>query len=387
MNKKNVCFIFGGKSPEHFISIESGLSLLKKIDMDKYNVHIVYIKKTGECSTPKELIEKTFDFVKNKFITVITESSSKAEIDNFADLIKNTAVYPSDSPIDRVNFYENILQKRYDAVIPVFHGQYGEDGSIQGLLDFMGIPFVSCGIIPSALTVDKEITKQILRQNDVPVCDYAVIRKYDWEKNKHNIIEDIEKQFEYPVFSKPTCLGSSIGICKVSNQDELIIGIEKAFKYDHKVIIEEAVLGDEYGICFLGLNDDITLSVPGKLPSGSDFLDFKSKYDDRFFSEGQIPANLDSETVQNVNRVAEKVCKVLQLDIWARIDFFINTKGEIIINEVNPIPGMGSHSVFPLMWKASGIGTTELVDRGIELALKRFAIRQNIFYENLDYQE
>lgn len=257
-----------------------------------------------------------------------------------------------------------------DVVIPVLYGTYGEDGTVQGLLELANVPYVGAGVLGSALGMDKVIMKTVLAQHGVPQARFWSCLRRDWENNSPLVIETVEKNLEYPCFVKPANLGSSVGISKAHHRTELISAMDLAAKYDRKIIIEEYIDGREVEVSVLG-NDDPIASLPGEIIPVKEFYDYEAKYLDGM-TRLEIPASLPSATVARLQELAVKVFKALDCAGLARVDFFIRkSDGDILVNEINTMPGYTQFSMFPKLWEATGIGYQELLDRLIDLAIER----------------
>lgn len=309
--KLKVALIYGGKSAEHDISIQSARNVADALDKKKYEVIPFKIGRNG----------------------------------NF--------------------FIDEIKSKRIDVVFPVLHGPYGEDGSIQGLFKVSGIPFVGAGVLGSAVGMDKDIMKKLFREAKIPIGKFITVRNGEAFSFK-----EISKKLGLPMFIKPANLGSSVGIHKIKNEKEFKKGLADAFKYDRKVIIEENINGREIECSVLG-NENPIVSIPGEIIANADFYSYESKYIDNK-SVCEIPAKLSQKTRKEIQNMAIKVFKVLNCEGMGRVDFFLKKNGEILVNEINTIPGFTSISMYPKLWEASGLPTSKLLDRLIELALERF---------------
>lgn len=257
-----------------------------------------------------------------------------------------------------------------DVVIPVLHGTYGEDGTVQGLLELANVPYVGAGVLGSALGMDKVLMKTVLAQHGVPQARFRHCLRRDWENDSLSIIETVEKNLGYPCFIKPANLGSSVGISKAHQWTELIAAMDLAARYDRKIIIEEYIDARELEVSVLG-NDDPIASLPGEIIPVKEFYDYEAKYLDDL-TRLEIPANLPPNTVARLRELAVKVFKVLDCAGLARVDFFMRRPdGDILVNEINTMPGFTQFSMFPKLWEATGIGYKELLDRLINLAIER----------------
>ncbi|MDQ2085369.1 D-alanine--D-alanine ligase family protein [Herbivorax sp. ANBcel31] len=366
-DKIKVAVVFGGKTSEHIGSVESALYVLAYMDCSKYDIHAVYIKEDGKPSTPEEFIELIPKFLNNPEISIFDENEKMPR--GFLEKLKTFSLFNSHSQINKSDFYDNILSHKYHIVFPVMHGKYGEDGSIQGLLEFLDVPYAGCGILGSAIGLDKEIAKRVCMTHGIPVVDFDVIRKSDWIKDKNNCIDRIEKKLSYPNFIKPSNLGSSIGVAMAKNRDQFILSVESGLELDNKLLIEKALNISEYGIGILE-GDDIKISLPAKYNCCNEFLDYDAKFGSNAL-EDDIPAKLSTEGITRLKEMAGNICLALQLEGFSRIDIFIDDKENFYFNEVNTMPGFGAHSVFAKMWEVSGLNISELLDQMVKTALNR----------------
>jgi len=355
--KIRVGIIFGGRSGEHEVSFCSASSIIKAIDKDKYTVVPIGITKEGRWISPQdsELALQSGKIEGKNTVILLNDSSGKAlvHIDNNQRLDKSSAL------------------EKLDVIFPVLHGPYGEDGTVQGLLELATIPYVGAGVAASAISMDKDLMKIIFQQKNLPILKWMTVKRKEWQKDKEKILSLIQNGFGYPLFVKPTNLGSSVGITKVHKKEELEKAIDLASSYDRKILIEkglEEVREIECGV--LG-NDEPRASVVGEVKPAGEFYDYDSKYIDK---ETQliIPADLPDEVSQEVQRIALRAFKAVDAAGMARVDFFVSKKeNKIYLSEINTIPGFTSVSMYPRLWEASGISYPELIDRLIQLALER----------------
>lgn len=355
--KIRVGIIFGGRSGEHEVSFCSASSIIKAIDKDKYTVVPIGITKEGRWISPRdsELALQSGKIEGKNTVILLNDSSGKAlvHIDNNQRLDKSSAL------------------EKLDVIFPVLHGPYGEDGTVQGLLELATIPYVGAGVAASAISMDKDLMKIIFQQKNLPILKWMTVKRKEWQKDKEKILSLIQNGFGYPLFVKPTNLGSSVGITKVHKKEELEKAIDLASSYDRKILIEkglEEVREIECGV--LG-NDEPRASVVGEVKPAGEFYDYDSKYIDK---ETQliIPADLPDEVSQEVQRIALRAFKAVDAAGMARVDFFVSKKeNKIYLSEINTIPGFTSVSMYPRLWEASGISYPELIDRLIQLALER----------------
>lgn len=320
--KLTVAVLYGGRSGEHEISVRSAESVMKALDPEKYKVTQIFISKEGRWS-PRPI-----------------------------------APEPGRNP-------------EIDVVFPVLHGTFGEDGTVQGLLELAELPYVGAGVLASAAAMDKEMTKRLLHASGIPVVDYVVA---------HGSEAVPELPFSYPVFVKPANLGSSVGISKARNSAELEAAVAEARRYDRKVIIEKAIVGQEVEVSVLG-NDSPEASLPCEILPSREFYDYEDKYLlDK--AETRMPASLSPEQTREVQRIAAAAYRAIECEGMARVDFLIESAtGRIHVNEINTIPGFTSISMYPKMWEYCGVPYPTLLDRLIELALQRAEAKRKLKYE------
>ncbi|GHO54020.1 D-alanine--D-alanine ligase [Ktedonobacter robiniae] len=364
--KIRIGLIYGGRSGEHEVSLNSAKSVIANINSDKYEVVPIAINKTGKWLLgvePTRMIE--------------AEKSAQAE----AELEQSTAVtFTGDPNLRRlipVNGSQEQLENQgaIDVIFPVMHGTTGEDGALQGMLDMADVPYVGCGVLGSALGMDKEKMKMIFERAGLPVGEYLVYRRNQWERDPESILNAVEEQLNYPCFVKPVNLGSSVGINKAHDRAELVHAINVAAEYDRKVIIERNINCREFECAVLG-NDEPIVSVMGEIVPNNEFYDYKAKYVDGK-SQVIIPAEISQELSQEMRHQALIAFTSLDLSGLSRIDFFLEKEtNKVYINEVNTLPGFTQISMYPMLWEASGIPYPELIDRLVELALERHADRQ-----------
>lgn len=260
-----------------------------------------------------------------------------------------------------------------DVIFPILHGPYGEDGTVQGLLELAGVAYVGCGVLASSVGMDKIVSKQLFEAHGIPVVPYCTVKRRKWEAQPEKVIAQIEARLAYPLFVKPANLGSSIGISKAADRGELRRALAEAARYDRKLLIEAAVANPREIECSVLGNDDPLASVPGEIVPGNEFYDYGAKYLDGT-SELRIPAPLPAETAARVRELAVQAFLALDGAGMARVDFLLERDtGRLYLNEVNTIPGFTNISMYPKLWEASGLSYAELVNRLIELALERHA--------------
>lgn len=344
-----ICVIFGGISTEHEVSIVSGTSVIQNLDKSKYNIKPIYIAKDGTWYFYKKPVEE----------------------------IKMLKINEEPQPIEKV---ENIIEtlKQFDIVFPVLHGLGGEDGSIQGLFQMANVPYVGCGILASSIGMDKVYTKAILEKANIKQVPYEYIRKQgenyiyidkQWNETKMSIkeiVEKMEEKLKYPMFVKPSNSGSSVGVKKAKNIEELKSAIQHASQFDNKVLVEQAILAREIECAVLG-KQEVEASCLGEVKSAEDFYSFDSKYNNQE-SKTIIPAQIDNIITKKIRDLAIKAFKTIDGSGLARVDFFIDKQtNEIYLNEINTMPGFTAISMYPKLFAQVGIDYTGLLDRLINL--------------------
>lgn len=348
MSKLNLCVIFGGASSEHEVSLLSAESVLRNIDYDKYNVHKIFISKKGEWYY--------YDGANDCLNT----------LDHDTESLDRAIISPDSSEKAIIRFTENGITKHpIDVVFPVLHGKNGEDGTIQGLFELAGIPYVGTGVIGSAVCMDKCVAKAMFARAGIPQADWVELKKGE------NKIAEIEEKLGYPCFVKPSNAGSSVGITKAHNRSELESGIETAFKEDYKILVERMMTGTEVESSVIGNTDPVCAPVVGEIAPAAEFYDYDAKYNNAA-SILTIPANLKPEVVEKLRRYAVKAYKACECRGLSRVDFFVDKdSGEVFLNEINTMPGFTSISMYSKLWNASGLSYSELINKLIDLAFVR----------------
>jgi D-alanine-D-alanine ligase len=354
MDKKRirVGILFGGRSAEHEISLLSAKNVIDAIDKTRYQPVLIGIDKSGRWVTHSP----------SKFL--LNSTDPKLIALNKADGT-GVALLPQSSgrltDLDTSGLDENV-----DVVFPILHGPMGEDGTIQGLLKLAAVPFVGAGVLGSAVGMDKDVMKRLLRDAGIPVPKFQVFHR------KHPpTFAAVTKELGLPLFVKPANLGSSVGISKAKDQASFDKAVRDAFRYDSKILVEESIQGREIECAVLG-NDDPRASVPGEIIPSHEFYSYAAKYLDEDGARLEIPAKLDAATVKRVQELAVRTFKALSCEGMGRVDFFLTQDGTLYVNEINTIPGFTKISMYPKLWEASGIGYTDLISRLIELAMERF---------------
>jgi len=365
MDKKlRIAVLFGGRSGEHEVSLMSAKSVVSALDPDKYEITQIGISKDGVWLTGENILEEmSKDQIENKDLNQVVIIPDQYH--NRIWEIQNIKSTPSLFPVTNV-----------DVVFPVLHGTFGEDGTIQGLLELADLAYVGAGVTGSAVGMDKGIFKDVMRANNIPTAPSVIVLRGEIHKNIENVINQAEAVGRYPLFVKPANLGSSVGITKCNNKADLGEGLMEAAIYDRRVLIERGVNAREIEVSVLG-NDVPMASVPGEVLPSREFYSYESKYIDGT-SGLRIPAPLPAGISENIRQMAITAYKAIDCAGMARVDFFVE-KGtdDIYLNEINTIPGFTSISMYPKLWEASGLSFPQLVDRLVELAIERKNDRDN----------
>lgn len=365
-NKLRIGLIYGGKSGEHDVSLQTAYAVLKEFDYTKYDVLPFYISKQGGWN-------------KGEYLASPPDSVERLILDgNASSEQPATAIQSVFSKLDVSNEQQTGID--VDVFFPLLHGTNGEDGTIQGLFELADVPYVGAGVLASALGMDKVMMKKIYAEAGLPQCKFHYFNRHQWGKDQAFFIMETEVAIGYPCFVKPANLGSSVGISKAQNRDELIVAVDKAFQYDRKVIVEEYIDAREIEVSVLG-NEEPQASVPGEVVSSSEFYDYKAKYIDGS-SAMVIPADIRPEVSFEIREMAVKAFQAIDACGLARVDFFVRKEDDaILINEINTMPGFTPYSMYPLLWKESGKSYAQLLDELIDLALRRYYDKQRIQYD------
>ncbi|MCH5211215.1 MAG: D-alanine--D-alanine ligase [Oscillospiraceae bacterium] len=349
---KELCVVFGGQSPEHEISRKSVTSVLRNLDKSKYNISLIGITKNGAWY----LYTGDYDKIESGAWEEDTANKKKAVISPDAE-DKAIIVFDGDKT-DKVHI---------DVIFPVLHGEYGEDGTIQGLFELSNIPYVGMGVMASANSMDKTSSKIVFQNAGIPQADWVVVNKTDDFEEKMN---EIETKLGYPCFVKPARTGSSVGVGKAHDRTELKDALNNAAQFDRKILVEENIDGHEVECAILG-NDDPKATTVGEIMPTVEFYDFDAKYNDNS-TKLQIPADIPAETIELIQGYAIKAFKALDGSGLSRVDFFVKySDGSVVLNEINTLPGFTNISMYPKLWDKMGIEYGRLLDNLIELAEKR----------------
>ena len=353
MSKLNVCVLFGGISPEHDVSLRSAESVLLNMNKSKYNIIPVGITKDG-------------DWIRfgGTDYTLLPDGSWQNHPDN-----RRCALSPVRGQGLLVFEEDCATREMVDVVFPVLHGENGEDGAMQGLLQMAGIPYVGPHVSASAVSMDKTLTKLVVDNAGVTQAAWQLVRSSELNHRMEAIVSNLESRFAYPMFVKPAGTGSSVGVSKAADRDQLVNALEHAGKYDEKILVEEFIHGREIEVAVMG-NSNPVASVCGEIDSGAEFYDYDAKYITDT-SVAYIPARISEEVGEFVREQAVKVYTAIGCQGLSRVDFFVTYEGErVVFNEINTLPGFTSISMFPKLFDASGIPYDQLIDELLKLAME-----------------
>jgi D-alanine-D-alanine ligase len=364
MTKKlRIGVVFGGRSGEHEVSIRSARSVIEAIDRSKYEVVPIAITKEGNWLAPPASAGLLPNETRRSF-SARSLGEAKGDVAILGDPSREglLSLKNSTRPAEKL-----------DVVFPVLHGTFGEDGTIQGLLEMAAIPFVGCGTLASACGMDKVTMKALFREAGLPICEYAWFLRSEWESDSQKVSRRVTRQIGFPAFVKPANLGSSVGVSKATDKASLAKAVELAARYDRKIMVEEAVEGREIECAVIG-NDNPQASLPGEYiihDEAARFLDYTEKYSSTGNVEFVVPARISKATATRIRRMAEKAYKAIDASGLSRVDFFLRRDGSLLVNEINTLPGLTDVSGFPKMWEATGTSFTRVIDQLIDLALER----------------
>lgn len=355
MKKLSVCVLFGGISPEHEVSLRSAESVLNHMDPEKYNIFPVGITKSGD------------------WILFTGTDYSMLPSGQWQEYPGNRRATISPVRGQGLLSFEGdcVVRERIDVVFPVLHGENGEDGAMQGLLQMAGIPYVGSHVAASAVAMDKTLTKLVVDHAGIPQAAWRLVRNSELENRMEQVLDTIEKQFAYPVFVKPAGTGSSVGVSKAADREELRSALLTAGTYDEKILVEEFIHGREVEVAVMG-NGSPVASECGEIDSGAEFYDYDAKYITDT-SVAYIPARIPEDVAEQVRDAAVKVYGVVGCQGLSRVDFFVTYDDErVVFNEINTLPGFTSISMYPKLFAASGIPYSQLIDELLRLALEAF---------------
>src|ERR1700683_1234800 len=360
MKRLRIGVLFGGRSGEHEVSLASAASVIRALDPEKYEAVPIGISKDGRWLVGTSSVKMLADVLKSGDRVVLPPDPSAASLVPLGPAAGQPSV-------------------GVDVVFPVLHGTFGEDGTVQGLIELAGLPYVGAGVLASAGGMDKDVQKRLFEQAGLPIVPFLAVRRSEWERERAKVLKAIKKKFRFPLFVKPATLGSSVGMTRVKAAHELGAAIDTAAEFALKILVEKAVAAREIEVSVLG-NDDIRASIPGEILPHREFYDYAAKY----LEQGTrllIPAPLKKKQVATFQDYAVRAFRAIDGTGMARCDFFLeNRTGKIFVNELNTIPGFTSISMYPKMWEASGLPYPKLIDRLIELAFELHAEKARTRY-------
>lgn len=357
--KQNLGLIFGGRSGEHEVSLQSAQSIAKAVNKERYNIYLIAVDKKGDWY----LADKE-NYLKNPNDPAIIELHVKAE--------QQIAIIPYNNSNRIIQLSTGKHLGHLDVAFPIIHGTFGEDGGLQGFFSILNIPCVGADIAGSAIAMDKLIAKQLLVQAGISVADYLVATE---RTDISELAIAVEEKIGYPVFIKPACSGSSVGVFKATSLEELKNFVTQALKFDNQVLIEETIDGREIECAILG-NEELFASVPGEIIPRHSFYSYEAKYIDAEGASLEMPADIPEDIVTRVKDFARQSYKALFCKGMARVDMFLTKKGNLILNEINTLPGFTKISMYPKLMEISGISYSELIDRLVDLAIEQHKQRE-----------
>lgn len=359
-----IVLLYGGQSAEHDISVISAYNILQAIIYETYEVQPIYIKKDGSWLKPP-LLKKAPESSESLFLE---EAQAAAWATQAGEKSTGVCINPGDIKEDNV------------VVFPVLHGPNGEDGTVQGFLEVLKLPYVGAGVVASATGMDKVVSKHLFDQAGIPQVPYVAFDARDWSHDQDEWVQKCEGNLIYPLFVKPANMGSSVGISKVNNTEELIEGVNYALKYDKRVVVEQGIQAEECEVGVLG-NDDPHVSVVGRLVKEESFYDYEEKYINNTV-EMEIPAHISEEATQKIQDYALRAYQAIDGCGLSRVDFFVTSSEDIYINEINTMPGFTPVSMYPSLWEKTGLSYVDLIEELIQLALSRYEKMQALKTEN-----
>lgn len=364
MTKKlRVGVIFGGRSGEHEVSLRSARSVIEAIDKTKYDVIPIAITKQGNWLGPAASAHLLPEAAQRKLSANALNNQTK-DVAILGD--------PSRTGLMKLGSNDQTTEK-LDVVFPVLHGTYGEDGTLQGLLEMAAMPLVGCGTLASACGMDKVTMKALFKDVGLPICAHTWFRRSDWEDDSGKMTRRVIREIGFPCFVKPANLGSSVGVSKATDKKSFAKAVDLAARYDRKIMVEELVDGREIECAVIG-NDDPRASLPGEYvihEESARFLDYTEKYSSTGNVEFIVPARISKALIKRIQAMAAKAYKAIDASGLSRVDFFLKKDGELLVNEINTLPGLTDVSGFPKMWEATGVPFTRVIDQLIEFALER----------------
>lgn len=354
--KRKLGLLYGGKSAEHDVSLSTAKAVIQALNFDQYDVFPIYITREGEWRKGAQLT---------------------MPVENTDDL-----VFQMDGNEEKPNDISSFLvsdEKPFDVIFPLLHGTNGEDGTVQGLLEVLNLPYVGNGVLASAAGMDKVVMKQLFEVAGLQQVPYVYFIRKEWQKKQEELLKEMEDKLSWPMFVKPANLGSSVGISKATNHEELIKAVDLALKYDRKIVVETGITAREVEMAVLG-NDEPKVSVPGEIKPVTDFYDYDSKYNDNQ-TDLLIPAPVSDSVIANMSDMAKRAFKIIDCSGLVRADFFVTAEDEIYINEINTMPGFTPVSMYPILWQNTNLSYSDLIEELISLAIERHEEKQQLQYQ------
>lgn len=354
--KRKLGLLYGGKSAEHDVSLSTAKAVIQALNFDQYDVFPIYITREGEWRKGAQLT---------------------MPVENTDDL-----VFKMDGNEEKPNDISSFLvsdEKPFDVIFPLLHGTNGEDGTVQGLLEVLNLPYVGNGVLASAAGMDKVVMKQLFEVAGLQQVPYVYFIRKEWQKKQEELLKEMEDKLSWPMFVKPANLGSSVGISKATNHEELIKAVNLALKYDRKIVVETGITAREVEMAVLG-NDEPKVSVPGEIKPVTDFYDYDSKYNDNQ-TDLLIPAPVSDSVIANMSDMAKRAFKIIDCSGLVRADFFVTAEDEIYINEINTMPGFTPVSMYPILWQNTNLSYSDLIEELISLAIERYEEKQQLQYQ------
>jgi D-alanine-D-alanine ligase len=369
-NKIRVGVLFGGQSGEHEVSLVSARAVIDGLDREKYDVVPIGITKQGRWLAGGDALPALEALADPKLLPGGPRDELKSENETLRNIKEQTST--QSTALATIDTQFSILNAQFsiDVIFPVLHGPMGEDGTVQGLMELAGVPYVGCGVLASAVGLDKAMMKAAFAAAELPLVPWLLVRRADWRSAGDQVVAQVEAQLRYPLFVKPANMGSSVGITKATDRDTLARGLDEAARYDRRIVVEQGVDAREIEVSVLG-NETVEASVPGEIVPSNEWYDYEAKY---LGGESQIliPAPISAALAERVRAMAVRGFKAIDGAGLARVDFLLDRRTEALyINEANTMPGFTPVSMYAKMWEASGLPYGALLDRLIELAVDR----------------
>lgn len=368
---KKIILVFGGKSAEHEVSINSAKNIAAAMDKKLFQLILVGISAQGNWYRFPDL--KALESLRT-----LSDDKAPPQAEACSLVLKSGKPHL----MDLTTYFTEAI----DCAFPINHGTFGEDGCIQGYFQMMNLPFVGCDVLSSSISMNKEYMKKVFQTEQIPTARYVVLKKND-KVSSESLFSCITQKLGTPFFIKPACMGSSVGVHKIKTAEDLKTKLPEAFQYDHKVLAEEMIEGREVECSVLGSRDQASTSVCGELIPQHEFYSYEAKYLDENGALLKIPADIPEDTQVKLQKMAIEVFRAMNCEGFARVDFFVKKNGEVVVNELNTLPGFTKISMYPAMWGKSGLGYTELITKLIDLAFQKFSSDRELKTTFLDFQD